>query len=211
MCDFPTGTGDPVGILNNFDLATWVEHHTTNNDRTGTIPFMALDMLKGGLDGRIPRLYRHDLESFSWVLAYVTVAYIEYENHTIKDSPAGAVEKWFKDKDDREAHIMSKFHFHEHYDEDQYVNGRYYDYSVVIKKILQYWHDFHKALDSRKHRGRPRRPYTNMIREEPALSEPEADNPADSLESFIKTVEGLLEEKGVTEEFAVVKNLLEAV
>ena len=41
MCDFPTGTGDPLGILNDFDLATWVEHRITNNNRTGTIPFMA--------------------------------------------------------------------------------------------------------------------------------------------------------------------------
>ena len=213
MYDLPTGTGNPVGILNDFDLATWVEHHTTNNDRTGTISFMALDMLKGGFYGRIPRLYRHDLESFSWVLAYVTVAFIEYKNRTIEDSPVGDVKKWFKDKDedDREAHISSKRLFHENYNEDQVVNGRYRDYSVIITKILQYWHDFHKTLDSRRRGGRPHRPYTNVTREEPAISETAVDNPVHSLESFIKTVEGLLGKEGVTEGFVVVKNLLEAV
>ena len=49
--------GDPLGIINDFDLATCVGHSTTNNDRMGTIPFMAVDLLDGGLDLRIPRVY----------------------------------------------------------------------------------------------------------------------------------------------------------
>ena len=76
-------TGKRIGIVNDLDLATWVGSLTTNNDRTGTIPFMAIDLLNGGLEDRIPRLYRHDLESFSWVLAYITVADIEYKDCTI--------------------------------------------------------------------------------------------------------------------------------
>ena len=50
-------TGVPVGVVNDFDLASWDDHSTTNNDRTGTIPFMAIDLLDGGLDSRIPRFY----------------------------------------------------------------------------------------------------------------------------------------------------------
>jgi hypothetical protein len=57
MYDISAETNNPVGIVNDFDLATWVDHSTTNNDRTGTIPFMAIDLLDGGLDHRIPRLY----------------------------------------------------------------------------------------------------------------------------------------------------------
>ena len=56
MHDIPSKTGIPVGVVNDFDLAS-VDHSTTNNDRTGTIPFMAIDLLNGGLETRIPRLY----------------------------------------------------------------------------------------------------------------------------------------------------------
>ena len=211
MCDFPTGTGNPVGILNDFDLATWVEHRTTNNDRTGTISFMALDMLKGGFYGRIPRLYRHDLESFSWVLAYVTVAYIEYKNRTIEDSPVGDVKKWFKDKDedDREAHISSKRFFHENYGRSQQqVSGRYHGYRTVIRTITQYWHDFHVPPDCGEDEGNL---LPNPQTEKLAPSEPERDVPKRSLELFITAVERSLKEGDRTKGFAVVKNLLEII
>lgn len=85
-------TGEPVGIVNDFDPASWVDHPTSNKDRTGTIAFMAIDLLDGGLDGHIPRLYRHDIESFCWVLAYFTVADIEYKNNIIKISPLSGVD-----------------------------------------------------------------------------------------------------------------------
>ena len=79
MYDFLAEAGEPVGIVNDYDLATWVDHTTTNTDPTGTVPFMAIDLLDGGLDSRTPRLYRHDMESFVWVLAYITVLSHLYE------------------------------------------------------------------------------------------------------------------------------------
>ncbi|KAF9649100.1 hypothetical protein BDM02DRAFT_3167171 [Thelephora ganbajun] len=114
MYDMDEKTGDAVGIINDFDLATWVDHSTTNNDRTGTIPFMAIDLLDGGLDSCVPRLYRHDVESFVWVLAFITVASIEYKDGTIKISPLPGVDAWFEDKlqSHRDAHILSKQLFH---------------------------------------------------------------------------------------------------
>ena len=89
-----SGTNDPMSIVNDFDLASWVNHPTTNNDRTGTIPFMAIDLLDGRFDDRIPRLYRRDMESFVWVLAYITVANIEYKTRTIKISPLLRIINW---------------------------------------------------------------------------------------------------------------------
>jgi hypothetical protein len=45
------------------DLAAWMMEHT------GTIPFMAIDLLtKDAWSGHIERQYRHDCESFAWVL-----------------------------------------------------------------------------------------------------------------------------------------------
>ncbi|KAK7680255.1 hypothetical protein QCA50_016764 [Cerrena zonata] len=70
------------GILVDFDLAT-VAHNDTidacplhGNDRTGTMAFMALELLREeGLQGKIPRLYRHDLESFCWVFLWICYCY----------------------------------------------------------------------------------------------------------------------------------------
>ena len=55
MYDIPSETGVPVGVVNDFDLASWDNHPTKNNDRTGTIPFMAIDLLDGGLETHIVR------------------------------------------------------------------------------------------------------------------------------------------------------------
>src|SRR5205085_2329509 len=79
-------TGKPKGVLNDYDLASLVDSPTTNNDRTGTIPFLALNMLGGRFDDRIPRLYRHDAESFIWVLTYIALVNVEYKGHTVKVS-----------------------------------------------------------------------------------------------------------------------------
>ena len=215
MYDVSAETNDPVGVVNDFDLATWVNHSTTNNDRFGTIPFMAMDLLEGGHIRHIPQLYRHDMESFSWVLAYITVAYIEYKDRTIKISPLGNVEAWFRDdyEGDRRAHILAKKIFHKEYGRAQGISGRYRDYHTIIRKITQYWPEFHETRAAAKHRERPRRLYPNPIQEEPAPSEPEIDDPAGSLRSFIMTVKGLLEEGegDGTKGFAVIKDLLEAI
>jgi hypothetical protein len=65
------------GILNDYDLA-----HLEGNPRpsgtepTGTMPFMALDLLtKDAWEGKIERRYRHDCESFAWVLLWICCRY----------------------------------------------------------------------------------------------------------------------------------------
>ncbi|KAF9647703.1 hypothetical protein BDM02DRAFT_3270005 [Thelephora ganbajun] len=208
MYDVPGKTGDPVGIINDFDLATWVDHSTTNNDRTGTIPFMAIDLLDGGLDDCIPRLYRHDMESFVWVLAFITVARITYGDRTIKISPLPKVDTWFKDKDlpERDAHISSKRLFHLEYGHSQRVSGRYYRYRSVVQQMIRHWDSFHQSLRDIKYTPRPELPIP-MI-EEPITRVPEVDDPMGSLTMFIGTVEVLLGGQGAVEGFTEVKALL---
>jgi len=66
------------GVLNDFDLSTVMNPGDRNPnrqglERTGTLPFMAVELLKDeGFDGKIPRRYEHELESFSWVLVWVS-------------------------------------------------------------------------------------------------------------------------------------------
>ena len=203
-------TNNPVGVVNDFDLATWVDHKTTNNDRTGTIPFMAIDLLDCEPDDHIPRLYRHDIESFIWVLTYITVANIQYEDHVIKISPLRNVGTWFKDRDyaDRQAHVTSKpllrFDYASY---RQPVAGGYFRYRSVVKRMIRYWHDFHLSLREIKYPPRPRLPWEHA-RQKPAPSKSEVDDLRGSLELFITEVEKSLGEDGIGEGFAEVKTLL---
>ena len=58
-----------VGVLNALDLATVLSSSATpNTDRTGTIPFMALQLLEGA---RVVHMFRHDAESFIWLFLWV--------------------------------------------------------------------------------------------------------------------------------------------
>ena len=58
-----------VGVLNDWGLATVLSSSATpNTDRTGTIPFMALQLLSGE---RVVHMFRHDAESFIWLFLWV--------------------------------------------------------------------------------------------------------------------------------------------
>ena len=66
------------GVLNDFDLSIIMDPGVRSPDRqglerTGTLPFMAVELLENeGFDGKVPRRYEHELESFSWVLVWVS-------------------------------------------------------------------------------------------------------------------------------------------
>ncbi|KAF9480255.1 hypothetical protein BDN70DRAFT_833143 [Pholiota conissans] len=65
------------GVLSDFDLSIlqW-EPRVFGTDRTGTVPFMANDLLEDGYwQGKIRRFFHHELESFIWILAYVSLVY----------------------------------------------------------------------------------------------------------------------------------------
>ena len=69
--------GKVVGVLTDFDLASWKEdldsnYKPTSQQRTGTPPFMA----QGLLDGSEPlHLYRHDLESLFYIMLILATRY----------------------------------------------------------------------------------------------------------------------------------------
>jgi len=85
-------SADALGILNDFDMATeWfpdtkeaqvsAAHH-----RTGTLPFMALELVDNDETEPV-HLYRHDLESFFYILIWAATHY-DFESQTKKDTPA---------------------------------------------------------------------------------------------------------------------------
>ncbi|KAH9478324.1 hypothetical protein JR316_0008777 [Psilocybe cubensis] len=65
------------GVLSDFDLSLlqW-EPRVIGTHGTGTVPFMALELLrKKYWEGKIQRFYHHELESFIWILTYVILLY----------------------------------------------------------------------------------------------------------------------------------------
>jgi len=65
-----------VGVLIDFDLAILGGSQSTNTERTGTMPFMALDILSHiAHDAHRIHLYRYDVESFLWVAIWVCGTY----------------------------------------------------------------------------------------------------------------------------------------
>ncbi|KAG1826528.1 hypothetical protein EV424DRAFT_1599821 [Suillus variegatus] len=66
-----------IGVLNDYDLSSLADDSgPRGNERTGTVPFMALDLLtEEGQIGEVKHLYRHDLESFMWCIAWISLRY----------------------------------------------------------------------------------------------------------------------------------------
>ncbi len=68
--------GKKMGVLRDWDLA-FIEDceghrsHGPDARRTGTLPFMAIDLL----EGKKPHLPHHDIESILWLLVFVTSEY----------------------------------------------------------------------------------------------------------------------------------------
>ena len=76
MCRYKTEEGERkvYGVLMDFDLSSWTaalngEYKITSQQRTGTPPYMAQELLKGTSP---KHLYRHDLESLFYVMLLTT-------------------------------------------------------------------------------------------------------------------------------------------
>ncbi|KAJ3855628.1 protein kinase [Lentinula lateritia] len=89
--------GKIYGVLNDFDLSSRVrdmDNGPTSNQRTGTRPFMSLDLLdptwKGG------HFYRHDLESLFYIMLCLAC---RYEEPGVPAPEPRAYSKWFSGSD----------------------------------------------------------------------------------------------------------------
>jgi len=72
---YRTSSGVVVGVLNDYDLSS-TRNVPTGQERTGTVPFMAIALLtKAAVAGKVEHLYMHDAESFIWVLTWVCLRY----------------------------------------------------------------------------------------------------------------------------------------
>jgi len=132
---------------------------------------MSLEMLNGGLEERIPRLYRHHAESLMWVLAYATVINVEYKSHSVKISRPRPIDSWFTR--DTVNHISSKHAFPVEYGRLFPVTKPHERYLTTIRSLIRYWVEFDEVLLDSKSTG---------------LAKPEIDDPKGALESLVKGV-----------------------
>ena len=89
-----TEDGGVQGILNDWDLSSEVDDRgevpaSTANHRTGTVPYMARELLD---DNPPPHLYRHDLESLFYVLVWAAIHYDLNKKRKLKT--VDAVKNW---------------------------------------------------------------------------------------------------------------------
>ncbi|KAG2353656.1 hypothetical protein BDR07DRAFT_1432487 [Suillus spraguei] len=85
--------GKFIGVLNDYDLSSFKRDGPSGLERTGTVPFMAVDLLTTeAIAGEVEHLYAHDAESFVWVLTWVC---LRYENGKLlrKNRP---LEEWLR-------------------------------------------------------------------------------------------------------------------
>jgi hypothetical protein len=65
-----------IGVLADFDLSSLQGKYISKTERTGTVPFMALDLLsEKALAGEVEHDYGHEAEAYFWVGVYDTACY----------------------------------------------------------------------------------------------------------------------------------------
>jgi len=171
-----------VGVLNDFDLARFADQAgASGHDNTGTLPFMALDLLsEEGLRGEIPRRYRHEAESFAWSLICLCLATVENKkgkNFTMDPHP---LYKWFEDwKSSRDAKIAHQWREHDHPD----IPLVHPNAKTLARTLHKYWLDrFERQFPHpSKRKDRPRRlagafNISISTTEDPQYEEPEDDH-----------------------------------
>jgi hypothetical protein len=81
-----------IGVLNDYDLSS-MKNVPSGRERTGTVPFMALELLTAeAIQGEIEHLYQHDAESFIWMLTWVSLRYDG--GNLLDEGPGRQFDEW---------------------------------------------------------------------------------------------------------------------
>ncbi|KAG1730180.1 hypothetical protein EDB19DRAFT_2027536 [Suillus lakei] len=68
--------GQFIGVLNDYDLSSFKRDGPSGLERTGTVPFMAVNLfMPEAIAGKVEHIYAHDAESFVWVLTWICLRY----------------------------------------------------------------------------------------------------------------------------------------
>ncbi|KAG2127932.1 uncharacterized protein EDB93DRAFT_1340894 [Suillus bovinus] len=86
--------GKFTAVLNDYDLSSFKRDGPTGLERTGTVPFMAVNLLTPrAIAGEVEHVYAHDAESFIWVLTWIC---LRYEGGKLLSKNRPLEEEWLK-------------------------------------------------------------------------------------------------------------------
>lgn len=79
-CADEEGRMETIGVLNDWDMASRLDDtlqvpRSAATHRTGTLPFMSIQLLTHGKENEVRHRYRHDLESFFYILLCAVLFY----------------------------------------------------------------------------------------------------------------------------------------
>ncbi|KAI6108120.1 hypothetical protein F5141DRAFT_1005292 [Pisolithus sp. B1] len=118
----PDGTIRVWGLLIDFDYTVKVDGSSRTAepaDCTGTLPFMAIELLQAGEDSSIQHTAAHDVKSFVYLLCWITSLYDGPQSQFRTDSKKLALESWYDDCDlcvlalNKEGCMSSHLHLHD--------------------------------------------------------------------------------------------------
>ncbi|KAG0699553.1 hypothetical protein DFH29DRAFT_1014269 [Suillus ampliporus] len=154
MMYYMTKNGVLMAVLNDYDLSSLaITPGPQGNERTGTVPFMALDLLSPeGQQGKVKHLYRHDLESFMWVLVWVC---LRYRNGVLLPSQTRPLDEWATA--DAVVCGATKYFFLGHYlnSAPLDLDPRIWDLVAECLQVLKMDKDSRQALQFRQRRSNP--------------------------------------------------------
>ncbi|KIM43122.1 hypothetical protein M413DRAFT_26311 [Hebeloma cylindrosporum] len=131
-----------TGVLNDFDLArlaTPGNSYHRGFDHTGTTPFLALDLLTAAAQGgKVERRYRHDLESFFWVLVWIATCY----DNGVERIPDSDLRLWLHQNVTVCLHAKSHMLL-EQKEILHRITNSHRQLAPVISVLNGYWADFH--------------------------------------------------------------------
>jgi len=136
------------GVLNDFDLSTIMKPGSPHPnrqglERTGTLPFMATELLhEKGFGGKIPRRYRHELESFAWVLVWVSRCVVGGK----ECKRPQRLKQWLSNNNDQV--FMSKLAFIRDHREIP-TTPDYESLGMVIESWVDIWDSYQQQLAKR--------------------------------------------------------------
>lgn len=132
------------GILNDFDLASIMHPGNlspprSSHERMGTKPFMALDLLtEEDFDGLIPRLYRHELEAFSWLLLWACVCTFDEGKENMNVEP---ITRWVGVEHRTVHERKTTFLFYLYKFKPSVITPLYGQFEKELRRSLEVWDD----------------------------------------------------------------------
>jgi len=127
------------GVLNDFDLAKLVSQTKPigQNEVTGTLPFMALDLLnEQAMKGLIAPLYRHEAESFTWVLIYLCYTVTKTGDH-FGLNVNRFIKKWFSTSPDLIQ--VAKLHLGSFWDDPELNPHLHSKFAPLARRLYRFW------------------------------------------------------------------------